>query len=73
VIYVKHSGLFVWDEDIDRFTKVDCGNLDASVYEADQIRATPDGRHVAVGFPKANKVLFFAISQEETNLVLLPT
>jgi hypothetical protein len=34
VLYVRYSGLFVWDEDMDKFTKVNCGDIDASVYEA---------------------------------------
>ena len=39
--------------------------------QINQIKATPDGRYLVVGFPEASKVCFFSINAEEINLAFL--
>ena len=48
-INVRHSGLFIYDEDEGVCNKVICPEGKSS--EIDQIKATPNGKFLAVGFP----------------------
>lgn len=66
IIYAKHSGLYCWDEGDAVCNKVN--TEDVVKYELDQIKATPNGQYVCIGFPEANKVVFYMTNKDECNL-----
>lgn len=84
-MHVKHSGLWVWNADesvkipnvdnkeepieINR-NRVECIEYINGPH-IDQIKSTPDGKFLVVGFPKASKVVFYEINQDTINLTIL--
>lgn len=84
-MHVQHSGLWVWNADesvtipnpandqepiITNRNRVECIEYKTGP-DIDQIKATPDGRFLVVGFPGASKVVFYEINQETINLSIL--
>lgn len=76
-IHVKHSGLWIFNADLydaedtpdkNRYY-VEC--IEYATSQINQIKATPDGKYLVVGFPEASKVCFFSINAEEINLAFL--
>ena len=45
--------------------------IEYATSQINQIKATPDGRYLVVGFPEASKVCFFTVNKEEINLTFL--
>ena len=77
-IHVKHSGLWILNADLyeaedDPISKnrnyIEC--IEYATSEINQIKATPDGRYLVVGFPGASKVCFFTVNKDEINLTFL--
>jgi hypothetical protein len=69
LMHVKFSGLKVWNQDKDVINKVECPEYKN---EIDQIKATPDGKFVIVGFFNTGFVMFYQIDYDKTNIYLLP-
>ena len=69
-IAVKHSGLFLWNEE-----KGECTHIELSDYlhgvEVGQMHATPNGEFLVVGFPAASKIFFFNILADMCTLRLV--
>ena len=68
-MHVKNSGLKVWNQDTEVISKVECPEYKN---EIDQIKATPDGKFVIVGFPNTGFIMFFRIEYELTDIRILP-
>lgn len=69
VMHVRHSGLKVWNQDTDQFHRIEVPEYQG---EIDNIKATPDGRFVVVGFPNQSSIQFFRIEKDEATLSALP-
>ena len=69
LMHVKNSGLKVWNQDTEVISKVECPEYKN---EIDQIKATPDGKFVIVGFPNTGFIMFFRIEYELTDIRILP-
>lgn len=76
-LHVNNSGLWVWNADL--IEKVDLPEKNRNRIECieyanskiNQIKATPCGKFLLVGFPGAKKVCFFSINRDEINLTFL--
>mmetsp|Transcript_20791 Transcript_20791/g.32049 ORF Transcript_20791/g.32049 Transcript_20791/m.32049 type:complete len:309 (+) Transcript_20791:2782-3708(+) len=64
-IHVKYSGLKVWNEKSGDLNGVVCPEYKG---EIDQIKATPNGQFLLVGFRDASTIMFFSIDKASTML-----
>lgn len=63
VVHVQNSGLYLWNETTNVKNKIECYDPEDCII--DNIKASPNGQFLAVGFPKMSKVLFFKVYKEE--------
>lgn len=64
-MHVKHAGLKIWNQQTRQFHRVEVPEYNG---EIDNIRATPDGRFLVVGFASAGIIRFYRILKEEAQL-----
>ena len=64
-MHVKHAGLKIWNQGTKQFNRVEVPDYDG---EIDNIRATPDGRFLVVGFANVGIIRFYKIWKEEAKL-----
>lgn len=67
-MHVKHAGLKIWNHDTNQLNRVEVPEYSG---EIDNIKATPDGRFLVVGFANAGIIRFFRVWKEEAKLTSL--
>lgn len=65
VVHVKNSGLYLWNETLGIKNKIECNEAEDKDCEIDNIKASPNGQFLVIGFPKINGVTFFKIYKDE--------
>jgi hypothetical protein len=72
LMHVKNSGLKVWNQE--KEPEECCKKVEIPEYknEINQIKATPDGKFVLVGFPNTGFVIFYRVEFEKTTITMLP-
>ena len=64
-MHVKHVGLKIWNVDTGQLNRVEVPEYAGDI---DNIRATPDGRFLVVGFANVGIIRFFRVWKDEAKL-----